>query len=233
MIRLKSNLNPFLFFFIFIYSCCLSQKFNYDLNNDRNTDKVTLDTKNQLVKINLDKTESTFEIPEITGYENIKLIQFKKNYINIHYYSSGVSSIDLFIFYKNKKWILFSTLFFNPCQNCQSELIETYENQTELVIEDVNEESIESIIFNKKGYRKFYQKKIPKLNEISHYAEKIIQTDYCIKQNTINNLLNNEPISKFNLSKYKRLYLTLKRINLYPEIVQKAIFNFEKKSNHN
>lgn len=232
MIKLKSNLNRFLFFFIFIHSCCFSQKFNYDLNNDGKPDTVILDTKNYQIKINLNKTESIFEIPEITSFEHIKLVEFKKNYINIHYYSSGVSSIDLFIFYKNKKWVLFSSLFFNPCQNCQSEIIETYENKTELLIDEVNEENIESIIFNKKGCRKFYQKNLHKLNEISYYVEKIIQTDYCIKQNTINNLLTNEPINKVNLSKYKKLYLKLKRINLYPEILQKAITNFEKKSKH-
>ena len=155
MIKLKNKL--FCMVLILFSINCFCQKFTYDFDKNGEKDTVKLDKENYAVNINLNNSRNSFEIPEITGYEKISLLKFKSEFINIHYSSSFVSTIDLFIHYKNNKWILTSTLFYSPCQTCENGEVKTCENIVNLDISKINEENIESIVFNEINCKKTYK----------------------------------------------------------------------------
>jgi hypothetical protein len=226
MIKLKNN---FYSIFLFIYISGFGQDFNYDLDHDGKSDNVTLDLENYIVKIKFNDSNSLFEIPEIIGYEKVKMIKFRNDYINIHYSSSSVSSIDLFVKNINKKWILTSTLFYSPCQTCENKEVKTCENKLNLEIEKLNEDNVESMVFNQTNCRKFYQNSIMRLTDLYLYANRILMKDYCLNEKMITKIIDSQPVTSNNILEYKKIKILFSKVKISAPILDKKIAFFENK----
>ncbi|WP_310556319.1 hypothetical protein [Flavobacterium sp.] len=207
------------------------QEFNYDLDKNGEIDSVNLDKENYVVNIKLNKSNTSFEIPEITAYEKISLVKFKSEFINIHYSSSSVSSIDLFVQYKNKKWILTSTLFYSPCQTCENGEVKTCENIVNLDINKINEENVESIVFNEINCRKLYKNiKGISVKDLNSYTSKILIKECVLNEIIVNKTLQTYPVDKKNILMYKSVKKTLDKIKLNVEKLNNDVLNFDNKN---
>jgi hypothetical protein len=228
MIKLKNKL--YLIILILLSINCFCQKFKYDLDKNGIEDSVKIDTENYIINIDLNKSKSSFEIPEITSYEKISLNKFDSGFINIHY-SSSVSSIDLFVKFKNRKWILTNTLFYSPCQTCEDGEIKTCESSVNIEINKLTDENIESLVFNNINCRKlYYNDKNLSVIDLNKYANKIVLKEYILDETIINKTLEKYPINKKNIGMYKNIRKNLDKIKLSVENLDKNILIFAKKN---
>ena len=219
---------------ILLLSCSINsfcQKLTYDLDKNGEEDSVKLDKENYIVNIKLNKSSCSFEIPEITAYEKISLVNFNSEFINIHY-SSSVSSIDLFVQLINKKWILTNTAFYSPCQTCENGEIKTCENIPNLDIKKLNEENVENLVFNNSNCRKLYTNvKGLNVKDLNSYTSKIVIKEYILNELTINKTLEIYPVDKNNIVLYKNIKKNLDKIKLHVLKLNNNILNFDKKNN--
>ncbi len=229
MIKLKNKLYYVILILFSVTSFC--QKFSYDLDKNGNKDSVELDKENYTVNIKMNKSSSSFEIPEITAYEKISLVKFKSEFINIHY-SSSVSSIDLFVQFKNKKWILTNTLFYSPCQTCEDGEVKTCENSINLEMNKLNEENVESFVFKNNCRKLFNNVKDINVKDLNSYTSKILLKEYILNEEIINKTLEVYPVDKRNVMTYKKIKNVLDKIKLNVEKLNNDVSNFDNKNSN-
>ena len=170
-----------------------------------------------------------FKAPEISGYNNRRLVEFNENYINIGY-STSVSFIDLIIKFENKKFWLTNTVFYSPCQSCQDGEVKTCENVIKKQINEVDNKYIKTVIFNDKNCRKLYRNlKVINADNLYLYVNKIVLKEYGLKQDALNEILLSDPVNKKNIGNYKKISVALQKIKFNTTKLEEAIINFEKK----
>jgi hypothetical protein len=228
MIKLKNKLYYLLFTLLSVNGFC--QEFKYDLDKNGKEDKVELNKENYSINVNINDSICSFEVPEITGYEKISLIKFDPEIVNMHYSSSNVSTIDLLIRLKNKKWTLTNTIFYSPCQTCQDGEVKTCENVVSIELKKLNEDNVDSLVFNEINCRKLYVNvKVLSVKDLSAYTNKIISKEYILDIKTINKTLELYPINQANFFLYKKIKKSLQKIKFNASKLNQEILNFEKR----
>ena len=205
------------------------QKFKYDLDQNKQKDLVEFNQTNGNIKVTLNGVKYNFKAPEIAGYSKRRLVEFNENYINIGY-STSVSFIDLIIKFENKKFWLTNTVFYSPCQSCQNGEVKTCENVIKKEIKEINQNYINTLVFNDKNCRKLYRNLKPvNLDDLYLYVNKIVLKEYGLNQDALNEILLSNPVNKKNIGNYKKIRNTLQKIKFNSIKLEEAIMNFEKK----
>lgn len=214
---------------IFVSFNSFGQKFKYDLDQNKQNDLVEFNQTKLTVKVQLKGEKYGFLVPQISGYDKPKLIEFNENYINFRY-STSVAFIDFIIKYENKKFWLINTLFYSPCQSCQDGEVKTCENVIKKDIKEIDKKYINTLIFNDKNCRKLYRNlKVMNAADLYLYVNKIVLKEYGLHQDVLNEILLSDPVNKKNIGNYKKISVALQKIKFNTKKLEDAIINCEKK----
>ncbi len=193
----------------------------YDFNKNGIVETITVDNTSKNFKIIWDKKKAeSVRIPEILGYENIRIIYNDFETIRLHYSSDHVSTIELFVNYsvQTSSWILSYGVLYAPCQSCETMEVKTWEKEfgkalSSFTLTD-NVEELGDLILSG-DCRILYPNS--QFANIYQYYTKIKRLELATKIFNIDEYLSRFPISKNTLENYNNIAYYLEKGKAYKE----------------